>query len=122
MHAVIRASVSLALSVSPRGRCIAIGTCLHDMHLMQRAVYGSCITVTPKCAERAIATMTSAGPTGTDDHGLVSVGEVRSFVQRCMVAAGAAEKHAESLAAVLVAADERGHFSHGLNRLGESKT
>ena len=53
-----------------------------------------------------------------DVEDLVSSQEVRCFVQRCMVAVGTQRDHADSLAEVLVVADERGHYSHGLNRLG----
>ena len=49
---------------------------------------------------------------------LVAVSEVTNFIKRCMVAAGAPEAGANVLADVLVTADYRGHFSHGLNRLG----
>ena len=54
-----------------------------------------------------------------EDHKCVEVKEVESFVERCMKAVGTPEDHARSLAKVLVAGDSRGHFSHGLNRLGE---
>ena len=50
---------------------------------------------------------------------LVGADEVFSFVQRCMVAAGVEEPHAVDLATLLLAADTRGHFSHGINRLGK---
>ena len=50
---------------------------------------------------------------------IVAVTEVSKFIVRCMVAAGAPEDGANVLADVLVTADYRGHFSHGLNRLGE---
>ena len=53
---------------------------------------------------------------------LVAITEVTGFVQRCMEAVGAAGPHAASLADVLLAADTRGHYSHGLNRLGTHKT
>ena len=53
------------------------------------------------------------------EYQLTEVGEVGDFIRRCLVAVGAAETHAASLAATLVHADVRGHFSHGLNRLGE---
>lgn len=36
-----------------------------------------------------------------------------------MTAVGTPQAHAAALADVLVAADCRGHFSHGLNRLGK---
>lgn len=36
----------------------------------------------------------------------------------CMVKTGTSKDHAQQLADVLVAADVRGHYSHGLNRLG----
>jgi hypothetical protein len=45
--------------------------------------------------------------------------EVRRFARDCMTSVGTKPDHAESLAEVLVQADYRGHYSHGLNRLGE---
>lgn len=48
---------------------------------------------------------------------IVSPEEARNFVQRCMVAVGTHQDHADSLAELLVVADQRGHYSHGLNRL-----
>ena len=58
----------------------------------------------------------------TSEHAtgkLVAVDEVFAFVKRCMVKVGAAEAHAASQAELLVTADSRGHFSHGVNLLGE---
>lgn len=52
---------------------------------------------------------------------LVAITEVTGFVQRCMEAVGAAGPHAASLADVLLAADTRGHYSHGLNKLGTQR-
>ncbi|XP_064605234.1 uncharacterized oxidoreductase YjmC-like [Liolophura sinensis] len=49
--------------------------------------------------------------------GVVPKQELREFVKRCMMTVGSKRDHAESLAELLVAADYRGHFSHGLNRL-----
>ena len=49
---------------------------------------------------------------------LVTSKEVIRFVTECMVAVGAAAKHGEILADTLLVADRRGHYSHGLNRLG----
>lgn len=48
----------------------------------------------------------------------VPVGEVKRYATDCMVSVGVKEDHASALADVLVAADYRGHYSHGLNRLG----
>ena len=53
------------------------------------------------------------------EYQLAEVEQVGRFIERCLVAAGAAEPHAASLSATLVHADTRGHFSHGLNRLGQ---
>ena len=39
----------------------------------------------------------------------------------CMTSVGTSSEHAEALADVLITGDLRGHFSHGLNRLGKSK-
>lgn len=53
-----------------------------------------------------------------DQYKCVAVYDVESFVERCMAAVGTPSEHCRSLAQVLVAGDFRGHFSHGLNRLG----
>ncbi|XP_070561658.1 uncharacterized oxidoreductase YjmC-like isoform X1 [Ptychodera flava] len=58
-------------------------------------------------------TMTS----NSDSYQLVELNEARAFIERCMVSAGTKPVHAATLADVLVTADDRGHFSHGINRL-----
>ena len=45
--------------------------------------------------------------------------EVRSFINRCMVSVGANPDHADIMAELLMTADYRGHYSHGINRLGK---
>lgn len=50
---------------------------------------------------------------------LIKKAEVQGFIERCMVAVGTQPHHAHSLAEVLVEGDHRGHYSHGLNRMGE---
>ncbi|KAK7880147.1 hypothetical protein WMY93_033181 [Mugilogobius chulae] len=50
---------------------------------------------------------------------LIPKSEVQSFVERCMTAVGTKPHHAHSLAEVLVEGDHRGHYSHGLNRMGQ---
>ncbi|XP_046661703.1 uncharacterized oxidoreductase YjmC-like [Homalodisca vitripennis] len=47
----------------------------------------------------------------------IPVSEVRRFCIDCMTAVGTPQAQAVSLAEVLVEADHRGHFSHGINRL-----
>ena len=51
---------------------------------------------------------------------IITVDEMANFMVRALVAAGAHPDHAAKHAALLVTADYRGHFSHGLNRLGEN--
>lgn len=53
---------------------------------------------------------------------LISKAEVQGFIERCMIAVGTKPHHARSLAEVLVEGDHRGHYSHGLNRMGEWKS
>lgn len=36
----------------------------------------------------------------------------------CLTTAGACEDHARQMTEVLIEGDVRGHYSHGLNRLG----
>ena len=52
------------------------------------------------------------------DYCLVEKSEMENFMERCMLAVGTKPDHAKSLASCLIAGDYRGHFSHGLNRLG----
>lgn len=47
----------------------------------------------------------------------VAVNESKRFMTDCFVAAKTPLKHAELMADLLVSADYRGHFSHGMNRL-----
>lgn len=52
-------------------------------------------------------------------HGaLVPLDEARRFIRECMTAAGASENNAALMANLLAEADDRGHYSHGMNRLG----
>jgi hypothetical protein len=57
---------------------------------------------------------TNASPPGVK----VAIPEVRDFIMRCMQAVKTKRNHAQALADNLTMADYRGHFSHGLNRLG----
>lgn len=55
----------------------------------------------------------------SENWDVVSNAEVKRFARDCMTSVGTKPEHADSLAEVLVQADYRGHYSHGLNRLGE---
>ncbi|XP_035829865.1 uncharacterized oxidoreductase YjmC [Aplysia californica] len=61
--------------------------------------------------------MSSSSDADTDTTVIVPVENLRAFTERVIVKAGAKPAHAEALAELIVAADHRGHFSHGLNRL-----
>ena len=54
---------------------------------------------------------------GSMTNYLVGEKEAREFIECCIEASGSTPSHAASLAEVLVDADLRGHYSHGLNRL-----
>lgn len=49
---------------------------------------------------------------------IIPVAEAKRFIKDCMEAVGTPEDHAVAMADLLVEADYRGHFSHGMNRLG----
>nr|CAD7426367.1 unnamed protein product [Timema monikensis] len=51
--------------------------------------------------------------------GVVPLSEVKRFIADCMEKVGTSHQYATDLADLLVEADYRGHYSHGLNRLGE---
>ena len=72
-------------------------------------------TKTQASQDGADATPAAAAAT---EKVVVAREELHAFCVRSMVKVGAAPSHACALADLLVAADYRGHFSHGLNRLG----
>lgn len=53
----------------------------------------------------------------SDQQKLVKVEESRRFMIDCFTALNVPREHAEQQADLLVAADYRGHFSHGMNRM-----
>ncbi|XP_070210571.1 uncharacterized oxidoreductase YjmC-like isoform X2 [Littorina saxatilis] len=57
------------------------------------------------------------GGSDNSDNIIIARDELHAFCVRCLEKVGAAPSHACALADLLVAADYRGHFSHGLNRL-----
>ena len=70
------------------------------------------------CLSKSIRSL-HTGLRSFDKHKCVEVSEVGSFIERCMKSVGTPDQHCRALSQVLVAGDVRGHFSHGLNRLGE---
>lgn len=54
------------------------------------------------------------------DTPIVPVEESRRFILECLVAVGTPKEHAKAMADLLVEADHRGHYSHGMNRLGKT--
>ncbi|OZC06867.1 hypothetical protein X798_06136 [Onchocerca flexuosa] len=63
----------------------------------------------------------NAATTADVNDKIVAVQEVTRYMVDCMVKAGTSKSHAQQLADVLIEADMRGHYSHGLNRLGGYK-
>lgn len=61
---------------------------------------------------------TTESQLGGSKQYLVAKSEMEEFMFKCMIKSGAKIEHARSLASCLIMADYRGHFSHGLNRLG----
>ncbi|KAI1721712.1 malate/L-lactate dehydrogenase domain-containing protein [Ditylenchus destructor] len=64
-----------------------------------------------------MTTFMGAQPTAQDIQCLVDEDELRRFVVDCMASIGVGLDHASQLAELLIEADLRGHYSHGLNRL-----
>lgn len=52
-----------------------------------------------------------------EQRDIVPLEALRKFTMQLTVKAGAKKEHAQALADLLIAADHRGHFSHGMNRL-----
>ncbi|XP_055343934.1 uncharacterized oxidoreductase YjmC-like [Paramacrobiotus metropolitanus] len=51
------------------------------------------------------------------DRVVVEIDEARDFIERCLRKLRVSQSHAAQMGDLLVTADHRGHFSHGLNRL-----
>lgn len=48
---------------------------------------------------------------------IIAISEAKRFITDCFVALKTPQEHAELMADLIVVADYRGHFSHGMNRL-----
>ncbi len=57
----------------------------------------------------------------TSEYWIVEKDEMENFMERCMLSVDTKPSHAKALAECLIHGDHRGHFSHGLNRLGKLK-
>lgn len=55
--------------------------------------------------------------TGNLKCDFIPINEIKRFMVDCFVAVNTPIKHAELMADLLVSADYRGHFSHGMNRI-----
>lgn len=51
------------------------------------------------------------------NHGTISIDEARRFMVDCFVKSHTSQENAQAMADLLVEADYRGHYSHGMNRL-----
>ncbi|XP_060586160.1 uncharacterized protein LOC132741910 [Ruditapes philippinarum] len=60
---------------------------------------------------------TVASVTSFSEECVISKAKVHGFIKRCCGAVGIEDDHGSMLADVLVAADYRGHYSHGLKNL-----
>lgn len=67
---------------------------------------------------RFLRTKTPEKVKKTHQQVLVDKKELENFILRCIIAAGSSPDHAKMMSDCLIAADLRGHYSHGLSRLG----
>ncbi|XP_034236808.1 uncharacterized oxidoreductase YjmC isoform X2 [Thrips palmi] len=82
------------------------------------ALRGAAGRLTRGCVHRAELVRHASCSVQADRGGaVIAVAEVRRFIADAMKAVGTAPDRAHLLADVLVEADYRGHYSHGLNRL-----
>ena len=51
---------------------------------------------------------------------IVKIEEVQNFIVRALEAVGTKSEHAKIMAEILMIADYRGHYSHGMNRVGKN--
>lgn len=54
---------------------------------------------------------------GNLNRDVIRISEIKRFIVDCFVASKTPVEHAETMADLLISADHRGHFSHGMNRL-----
>ncbi|EJW83010.1 malate/L-lactate dehydrogenase [Wuchereria bancrofti] len=91
--------------------CHSNGICIHRCYVIVNIKRSKIFDCTSNL-NRNVATTVNA------DDKIIAVQEVTRYMIQCMTKTGTSESHAKQLADVLVAADIRGHYSHGLNRLG----
>ncbi|GAU90852.1 hypothetical protein RvY_03212 [Ramazzottius varieornatus] len=86
-------------------------------------LFKSPIAVCSRSSSRSLATKAVSSPDDGAEYStdrsdvVISPDAARHFIERCIRRAGANASHAQQLADVLVTADYRGHYSHGLAHL-----
>ena len=97
-------------------------TCMHRKLLLlfpQRATSFSSLKRDLKLLKYSTTTSAVTMSSTEQQNFIIKVDDAKNFVKDSMIAVGTKVSHAQALADLLVLADQRGHYSHGLNRLGE---
>lgn len=69
------------------------------------------------CTQNTVHLLKMSTSKENSETPLIPLREGRRFIIECLQAVGTPQKHAEAQADLLIEADYRGHFSHGMNRL-----
>lgn len=95
-------------------------TRLQDGRLSSRYCSINTVRISSRKYSSANWSQNATAAANTNNAGtVIPISEAKRFITECMVKIGTPQTHAEELSQVLLAADYRGHFSHGLNRLGK---
>nr|XP_023023118.1 uncharacterized protein LOC111511334 [Leptinotarsa decemlineata] len=86
-------------------------------HQALSALTSSCMSVIHSEVQKLSSRTMATQQTKQGDDPIVCLDEARRFMVDCFKAVGCNQNHAEIVAENLLAADYRGHYSHGMNRL-----
>ncbi|KAG4077515.1 hypothetical protein HA402_002942 [Bradysia odoriphaga] len=86
-------------------------------YLRVNSCVGKQLSITTLSALRKLSTSLTMENSGQSIPKLVSIDESRRFMVDCFTASKSSPSHAQQMADLLVEADYRGHYSHGMNRL-----
>ncbi|XP_074034221.1 uncharacterized oxidoreductase YjmC [Leptinotarsa decemlineata] len=102
---------------SPVTKLARSGQFQFAFHQALSALTSSCMSVIHSEVQKLSSRTMATQQTKQGDDPIVCLDEARRFMVDCFKAVGCNQNHAEIVAENLLAADYRGHYSHGMNRL-----
>lgn len=97
---------------------VVLKTPICHLRSSKGTMYRTLTIVSARCTCKDILLKESRNFSNAANEIVVPVSQVKRFVEQCSATVGIKHSHAQKIADCMIEADLRGHYSHGLNRIG----